>query len=670
MKRLMSVLAVTILAISLFAQVKETVNVYLVEVPATVVDSSGNPIRGLTAANFEITDGGTKRQITAFDKIDFASPEAVSAISPLNPSARRQFMLLFDLTNSSPNALARAQEAGRKFVAENVQPRDLVAVGTIEAERGFRLLTAFTTDRQLVASAIAEPGSFRGNDPLQIANQAVLYEVVANTPLSGASGGGREGKSAADEEMVLAQRNVTHQNEAAVRARVERQVDALGALARMLRAVPGRKQIVFLSEGFDPKYIQGRDARASQEQAADNEQVLRGQAYNVDSDAIFGNTGSLTMLDRMAQYFRQSDVVLHALDIQGVRMQNTVQGGVSINSNAGLFLLARPTGGDVFQNTNDLKNNFQRMLRQQEVVYVLGFQAPTQKPGTFHNLKVKLLNVPGGRVSHRQGYYEGGGESAAERMLSNAEIIVNDIPQADVHLNALSAAFPTSGKNLQVPVILEINGNDLIKDVRGNAAKVEIFVYAFDSDGLVRDRLYQNLSLDLRKVGDKLRTAGLKYYGTLSLPPGTYAVKSLVRSIDTDRRGFSRTDIVVPKPGDIAALQPVPIDEQPGWVLVKGNSHDSTNAGIPFVLNGQQFIPGAVAHKSQKVALFVYGAKPDELTWETTPKTTFLGRADSVGGSAFVLQLDSGDANVAALDITVKRKGTNDAKKVSVPISQ
>jgi len=651
--------------------VKETVNVYLVEVPVTVVDSGGNPVRGLTAANFELTDNKTKRQITAFDRIDFASPDAVSAISPLNPAARRQFMLLFDLTNSSPNALVRAQEAGRKFVAENVQPRDLVAVGTIEAERGFRLLTAFTTDRQLVASAVGDPAAFRGNDPLQIANQAVLYEVAgsASAPAAG-SGGGREGKAAADEESMLMQRNITHQNEGAVRARVERQVDALGALARMLRAVPGRKQIVFLSEGFDPKYIQGRDARASQEQSADNEQILHGQAYTVDTDAMFGNTGSMTMLDRMAQYFRQSDVVLHALDIQGIRLQNTVQGGASINSNAGLFLLALPTGGEVFQNTNDLKSNFQRMLRQQEVVYVLGFQAPTQKPGNFHNLKVKLVNVPGARVSHRAGYYEGGGESPAERTLSNAEIIVNDIPQADVRLNALTAAFPTSGRNLQVPVILEINGNDLIKDVRGNAAKVEIFVYAFDSDGLVRDRLYQNLSLDLKKVGDKLRAAGLKYYGTLSLPPGTYAVKSLVRSIDTDRRGFGRTDIVVPKPGDVAALQPVPIDEQPGWVLVKGNSHDSTNAGIPFVLNGQQFIPGAVAHKSQKVALFVYGAKPDELTWETTPKTTFLGRADTVGGSALVLQLDPAGANVASLDITVKRKGTNEEKIVSVPISQ
>jgi VWFA-related protein len=673
MKRLMVILAVAVLAVGVIAQVRETVNVNLVEVPVTVVDSSGNPVRGLTAANFEVIDNGTKRQITAFDKIDFSSPEVVTAISPLNPSARRQFMLLFDLTNSSPNAIVRSQEAARNFVSQNVQPRDLVAVGTIEAERGFRLLTAFTTDRQLVASAIGQPSAFRGNDPLQIANQASLYEAsLAQEPASGGGGGtAGEGRAAANEEAILMQRNITHQNESAVRQRVEREVDSLGALARILRAVPGRKQIVFLSEGFDPKYIQGRDVRASQEQATENEQILHGQSYNVDMDARFGNTASMTLLDRMGEYFKQSDVVLHAIDIQGVRLQNDVQTGSSINSNAGLFLLARQTGGEVFQNVNNMTTNFQRMLHQQEVVYVLGFQAPSQKPGTFHNLKVKLVNVPGSpRVYSRAGYYEGGGESPAERTLSNAEIIVNDIPQTDVHLNALTAAFPTSGKNLQVPVILEINGNDLIKDVRGNTTKLEIYIYAFDSDGVVRDRLYQNLSLDLSKVGPKLRASGLKYYGTLSLPPGTYAVKSLVRSIDTERRGFGRTDIVVPKPGDVAALQPVPIDEQPKWVLVKGNSHDG-GAGYPFVLNGQQFIPSTVARKGggpQKVAVFLYGAKPDEVTLETTPKTTILGRADGLGAAVLVLQLDPADANVASLDITVKKKGTSDSRKVSVPI--
>src|SRR5205814_295996 len=257
-----------------------------------------------------------------------------------------------------------------------------------------------------------------------------------------------------------------------------------------------------------------------------------------------------------------------------------IQQGKSINSNAGLFLLARPTGGEVFENVNNLKTNFDRMLKQQEVVYVLGFQAPTQKPGTFHNLKVRLVNVPGARVFHRAGYYESGGETPAERTLSNAEIIINDIPQADVHLAALSAAFPGNGRNAQVPVILEINGGDVTKDVRGNVANVEVFIYAFDEGGIVRDRLYQRIGLDLKKVGDKLRATGIKYYGTLSLPPGRYAVKSLIREVDTDRRGFGRTDITVPETSGAASLQPVPIDDQPNWVLVKGSRE--ANAAYPF----------------------------------------------------------------------------------------
>ncbi|HEX9493206.1 MAG TPA: VWA domain-containing protein [Thermoanaerobaculia bacterium] len=670
MKRAIWIVAVLAAQVALFAQVRETVNVYVVEVPVTVVDSSGNPIRDLTAANFELFDNGTKRTINSFDKIDFASTESVSAISPLNPNARRQFMLLFDLGYSSPNGLSRAQEAARKFVKESVQPRDLVAIGTVEPDRGFRLVSAFTTDRALVASAINDPRSYRGSDPLQIANQTVAFTPEAESTIEIPTTKKENAGAGGAEEREVAGR-MQRANEPAVRQRIEREVDALGQLAKTLHAVPGRKQIILLTEGFDPKYLQGRDVRASVEANKENDQVLHGEVFNVDNDARFGNTQSMTILDRMAQFFRQSDVVLHAIDIQGVRLQNDVQQGATINSNAGLFLLSRPTGGEVFENVNTLKTNFDRMLRQQEVVYVLGFQAPTQKPGAFHNLKVKLVNVPGGRVSHRAGYFEGGSETPQERVLSNAEIIMNDIPQADVRLDALSAAFPAGGKNAIVPVILEINGGDVTKDIRGNAAAIEIYIYAFDDQGIVRDRLYQKVNLDLKKVGDKLRSNGMKYYGTLMLPPGKYAVKSLVRAVDTDRRGFGRTNIVVPA-SESASLQPVPIDDQPKSILVKGDSHDASGA-YPFVLNGQQFIPSAVARKNgspQKVALFVYGAAPDELTWETSPKTTFLGRAQGLRGSALVLQLEPADANVAALDITVKKKGSPDAKKVSVPIVQ
>src|SRR5947207_8627728 len=86
------------------AQVKESLTVSYVEVPVTVVDRGGNPIKGLTAANFEIVDEGKKRDIAGFDSIDFASAESVKSVSPLNPAARRNFLLVFDLSYASPTS--------------------------------------------------------------------------------------------------------------------------------------------------------------------------------------------------------------------------------------------------------------------------------------------------------------------------------------------------------------------------------------------------------------------------------------------------------------------------------------------------------------------------------------------------------------------------------------
>jgi VWFA-related protein len=646
---------------------KETVNVNVIEVPVSVVDSSGNPVRGLTAANFEVYDSGKKQAITSFDKIDFGSTETANAISPLNPAARRSFLLLFDLGFSSPKSLVRAQEAARNFVKSAVQPRDLVGVGTIDNNRGFRLQTAFTTDRELVESVIADPSGYRGNDPLQIANKTVIDLTGENSKTSTTAAEGGKGAAVASAEMVERQQQMTRSNEQYARAGVEKQVEYLGQLAKTLRAVPGRKQVILLSEGFDAKYLQGRDARDTAAATRDNNAVTSGQYWTVDNDARFGNSASLSLLDRMAQAFRASDVVLHAIDIQGVRVQND-ESGSNLNSNAGLFTISRPTGGDVFQNSNDLKNSFGRMLRAQEVVYVLAFQTPWASSGKYHDLKVKLVNA-NGRVNYRPGYFENGGETSAERALTTAEIIVNDIPQDDVRMAAFAAPFPAGNGTSQVPIILDINGSDLTKEARGNMAGAEVFVYAFDEEGVVRDRLYQRLTFDMKKVGDRLKS-GVRYYGTLVLPPGSYAIKSLVRAgepdkkNDTEKRGYARTNVIVPKAGQVAVLPPIPIDEQPKWLLVKAADRGGVGA-YPFELNGQNFIPSATA--SNKVALIVYGATANELTWETTPKTKLLGTIPIPGGTKLVLQLDD-PAQVSTLQVTVHKKGVPEAQTSSVAV--
>ena len=661
--RLLVLLAIPVLC---FAQkFEEKVTITYVEVPVTVLGKDSVPVRGLTKANFEVRDDGEKREIESFDAIDFAAEGgATKAISPLNPASRRNFLLLFDLSFSNPQSVVRAQEAARNFIARSIGGRDLVAVGVIDVERGFRFVTAFTTDRVLLTSAIKDPAHFRSFDPLQIGgNTGPEME-----PQQRAGIGGSDRADIALENMRDIARQTNVLNDTYRRGRVRKQVEILADVARSLQRLVGRKHLVLLSEGFDPRLVQGRGAGGVENQLEEDTAAERGELWKIDSDKRYGSAESQNSIKIMADQFRRSDVILHAVDIQGLRVSNDVQGGTRFTSNEGLVLLANSTGGTVFRNSNDITNDFDRLTRQSEVVYVLGFRAPVGRAGQFHELKVKLVNVPGARVTHRGGYYDEGAESLLERTLSTAEIIVNDIPQIDVGMHALAAAFPRDGGAL-VPVVLEISGADLVKHAKNDRATTDVFVYAFDENGIVRDTVNQRVTLDIKQVGDRLRETGVRFYGTLDLPPGQYALKALVRIAETDRKGYQRVDLLVPDEDDVALVRPLFFAEPGNWVMVKSAGDEEP---YPFVLNQDTFIPAARATlrkgEPRLFTVFIYNADPDELTVETAPDAKLVSeaRGDAVTKLLFALEKFPGDARELA--VTIRKKGSGDARTVTVPI--
>ena len=646
-------------ALPLFAQkFEEKVTVTYVEVPVTVVGRDGVPVRGLTKENFELRDNGEKREIDSFDAIDFAAAGGASAkvISPLNPASRRNFLLLFDLSYSNPQSVGRAQEAARNFVARSLGRRDAVAVGIIDVDHGFRFLTAFTTDRTLLNAAIAQPRNFRTLDPLQIAGTSIIQVEPDGFSQT------RDGQDVAMENLRDVARLAGRVDDAYKRGRVKKQVEMLGEVARTLHRLAGRKHLVLLSEGFDPRLVQGRGNNAEEDRA-----IEHGEMWKVDSDQRFGSSESQMSIQLMADEFRRSDVVLHAVDIQGVRVANDVKSGSMFNSNEGLFLLANSTGGTVFRNSNDITAEFDRLARQHDVVYVLGFRAPVGRAGQFHDLKVKLVNVPGGRVQHRGGYYDTGGESMLERSLTTAEVIVNDIPQDDIGMHALAAAFPGGS----VPVVLEIAGPDLLKHGKSGRATTDMFVYAFDEQGIVRDSIFQRVTLDLAQAGRQLEGSGVRFYATLNLPPGKYALKSLVRVSETDRKGFQRVELDVPADGDVSLVRPLFFAEPGNWVMVKA-ARDDPKAPYPFILGQDAFIPAARATlrkgEPRLFTVFVYNAGADELTWEIAPSAKFVSESKADEVTKYVFALEQVPPGAKELSVTLRKKGSADARTVTVPI--
>src|SRR3954471_19080245 len=217
----------------------------VVSFPVSVVNAAGSPVRGLTAANFALYDEKKKQAITSFDVVDFGSSTSSGTIAPINPAARRSFVFLFDLGFTSPRSLARAQDAARRIVSQVAGPRDLIAVATVHPERGFRFVTALTTDRQLVAAAIGNPAAFRSSDPLRLGSEPAGADVPAAA---------REAETPVTVDA---------------RQRIEREVESIGNLASSMRLLPGRKQVIFLSEGFDAHLLQSSDPKASKAQLID-----------------------------------------------------------------------------------------------------------------------------------------------------------------------------------------------------------------------------------------------------------------------------------------------------------------------------------------------------------------------------------------------------------------
>src|SRR5262245_30347038 len=71
--------------------------VVVVEVPVQVV-KDGEPVRGLTANDFEVFDGRKKVPITGFEVLDLATTPSSAAAAQIPVSARRHFLMLFDLS--------------------------------------------------------------------------------------------------------------------------------------------------------------------------------------------------------------------------------------------------------------------------------------------------------------------------------------------------------------------------------------------------------------------------------------------------------------------------------------------------------------------------------------------------------------------------------------------
>lgn len=344
--------------------VAESVGVSLVQVPVNVLDSAGAPVRGLQLSDFRVFDDGEEIHPEAMDVTDFSSPGGAEESTPhpgpaasVNPAAMRRFLLLFDLSYTTPPEFSRARAAANRFVAEQLGDQDIASVGSLSVQRGASFMKGFTRDRAELENGLEELTL-----PAALPKPTVTISDEENTQ-------GSKGSAFSGLEMRLMQQS----GHALDAKRMQQLIETLGRLARAFKKIDGRKQIIFFSRGFD---------------------------------MMVNGTSVLGPLKNALEDLKRSDCVLHAVDVAGLREAaegTTAQMGSAQDV---LYTMAAETSGQFVANSNDFSGQLQRVLDATRVVYVLSLPAKAHgHPGKYHRLDVKVARN-GVRVFARPGYEE------------------------------------------------------------------------------------------------------------------------------------------------------------------------------------------------------------------------------------------------------------------------
>jgi VWFA-related protein len=112
-----------------FAQVNETVNVAVTNVDVIVTDSKGQPVHGLTKADFEVLEGNKKRNITNLSEVSAGVP-AGTAVSLASSAPSRAVLVLFDNTSLTLAMRRNATDALKSWLTGQLRPVDRIAIVT------------------------------------------------------------------------------------------------------------------------------------------------------------------------------------------------------------------------------------------------------------------------------------------------------------------------------------------------------------------------------------------------------------------------------------------------------------------------------------------------------------------------------------------------------------
>ena len=232
-----------------------------------------------------------------------------------------------------------------------------------------------------------------------------------------------------------------------------------------------------------------------------------------------------------------------------------------------LYALATGTGGFPIFNTNDLAGGLDKIARELNEYYVLGYvPSGLSHDGSYHSVKVKV-DTKGLEVRARNGYYDTKGVDAlaGKPEAKTLEAQLAGSQPGSAHMAAEASYFYAGANDALVNVALSVPGDQLNfeKDKKEFKSEVSILGAAYRPDGSVAARFSdsRSLSFDKKEMKD-FNQQGFNYHTGFEIAPGQYTLKLIV---STGTNSFAKQEIpltVRPYNGNQFSISGVVLSDQ------------------------------------------------------------------------------------------------------------
>jgi VWFA-related protein len=507
----------------------------------------------------EIQEDGRPQQITNFSFVStesgVAQPVAVKPKAPADKLAppvppvrlrpeqvRRTVALVVDDLGLSFESAAFVRRALKKFVDEQVQPGDLVAI--IRTGGGIGALQQFTSDKRQLYAAVERvrwnPAGRAGVSAFAAIEPDLNAEIAAQRP---------DGNS--DEDDAQAGQGGDDLDRFREELFAVGTLGAVNYVVRGMRELPGRKSILLVSDGI--RIFDRRDPSRSRR--------------------------VLDSLDRLTDLANRASVVIYTMDARGLptlgltaadntsgRNMQQVQTALAdrsadfSDSQAGLIYLSQQTGGFAIRNTNDLSAGMKTVLEDQKGYYLIGYRPDesTFDPATgrrkFHKISLKIKR-PGLKHRTRTGFYGITDEQAVPQRRTRTEQMIGALTSpfseggVRLRLTSIYGNDPKAGSFLRSLIHIEARDLTFTEEADGWRKTIfDVLAITFGDNGAVIDQIGRTQTVRIRGETYK-HVLENGFIFDLAVPvkkPGAYQLRAALRDSVSERVGSATQFIEVP----------------------------------------------------------------------------------------------------------------------------